>query len=246
MKGYQRPVNGVMVIWRNIRDMQQLIHIVDDDTHIRDVIRFALSDAGYKTKDAANGNQALVNLGKLPADLIVLDVGMPELDGFQTCKEIRKSSDVPILFLTARNDEIDRVLAFELGGDDYLSKPFSPRELVLRVGAILKRGRQESSTNIIMADLNINEARHSALLKGIDMGLTAREFKLLNVLANRPDHVFSKTNLMRQVYGETIYVADRTLDSHVRNLRAKARELGCDDIVATVHGIGLKLGTCQC
>lgn len=226
--------------------MPQLIHIVDDDAHIRDVIRFALEDAGYKTQDAANGNQALANFSKTPADLIVLDISMPELDGFQTCKEIRKSSNVPILFLTARNDEIDRVLAFELGGDDYLAKPFSPRELVLRVGAILKRGKPNDTTDITVADLNIDEARHLALLKGSDLELTAREFSLLNILAKRPDQVYSKASIMSQVYGETIFVADRTLDSHVRNLRAKARKLGCDDIVATVHGVGLKLGKCLC
>ena len=226
--------------------MPHLIHIVDDDAHIRDVIRFALEDAGYKTQDAANGNQALANFSKAPADLIVLDISMPELDGFQTCKEIRKSSNVPILFLTARNDEIDRILAVELGGDDYLAKPFSPRELVLRIGAILKRGKPSDTTNIVVADLNIDEARHLALLKGSDLELTAREFSLLNVLAKRPDQVFSKPSIMSQVYGETIFVADRTLDSHVRNLRAKARKLGCDDIVATVHGVGLKLGKCLC
>ena len=226
--------------------MLQKIHIVDDDEHIRDVIRFALQDAGYETIDAANGNQALINLAKTAADLVILDIGMPELDGFQTCKEIRKKSVVPVLFLTARNDEIDRILAFELGGDDYLSKPFSPRELVLRVRAILKRGKPQQEQKIAVADLCLEENKHLATLKGLPLELTAREFALLNALAKHPDQVFSKAALMAQVYGETIYVADRTLDSHVRNLRAKARNLGCDDIIATVHGVGLKLGGCKC
>jgi len=226
--------------------MAQKIHIVDDDEHIRDVIRFALREAGYETLDATNGNQALVNMAKTAADLVILDIGMPEMDGFQTCKEIRKTSAVPILFLTARNDEIDRILAFELGGDDYLSKPFSPRELVLRVTAILKRGKPQGAEMISVGDLSLEASKHLVTLKGVAMDLTAREFSLLNALAKHPDQVFPKAVLMTQVYGENIYVADRTLDSHVRNLRAKARALGCGDIIATVHGVGLKLGACKC
>lgn len=226
--------------------MAQKIHIVDDDEHIRDVIRFALQDAGYETMDAANGSQALINLAKSTADLIILDIGMPEMDGFQTCKGIRKKSAVPILFLTARNDEIDRILAFELGGDDYLSKPFSPRELILRIAAILKRGIPQSSLKVSVADLCLEESKHLATLKGVALELTAREYALLNTLAKHPDQVFPKAAIMAQVYGESIYVADRTLDSHVRNLRAKARVLGCNDIIATVHGVGLKLGGCKC
>jgi two-component system OmpR family response regulator len=235
-----------MVNGKDINIMSNFIHIVDDDAHIRDVIRFALEDAGYNVQEASNGNQALINISKSSADLIVLDIGMPEMDGFQACKEIRKSSDVPILFLTARNDEIDRVLAFEFGGDDFLSKPFSPRELVLRVGAILKRGKTIDRPDVIVSDLSIDDGKHSALLNGDDIGLTAREFKLLNILAKSPNQVFSKASLMRHVYGENIFVADRTLDSHVRNVRAKARKLGYDDIIKTVHGVGLKLGTCTC
>lgn len=226
--------------------MAQKIHIVDDDEHIRDVIRFALQDAGYETVDAVNGNQALLHLSKAPADLVILDIGMPEMDGFQTCKEIRKTLSVPILFLTARNDEIDRILAFELGGDDYLSKPFSPRELVLRVAAILKRGKPQAKSKISIADLCLEPSKHLVTLKNMPLDLTAREFTLLTALAKRPDQVFPKASLMAQVYGETIFVADRTLDSHVRNLRAKARKLGCDDIIATVHGVGLRLGNCKC
>ncbi|MGB7270310.1 MAG: response regulator transcription factor [Albidovulum sp.] len=226
--------------------MPHEIHIVDDDAHIRDVIRFALRDAGYQIQEAANGNQALANLAKHAADLVILDVGMPELDGFQTCKEIRKTSNVPILFLTARNDEIDRVLAFELGGDDYLSKPFSPRELVLRIGAILSRGKSEIGSKLSIGNLTLEDSKHLATLKGRPLSLTPREFALLSVLAKSPDQVFMKANIMAQIYGNNIFVADRTLDSHVRNLRAKAREFGCDDIVTTVHGVGLKLGRCLC
>lgn len=229
-----------------VSGMANRVLIVDDDAHIRDVIRFALEEAGLETEDAANGNQALISMSKSAADLVVLDIGMPEMDGFQTCKEIRKSSNVPILFLTARNDEIDRVLAFELGGDDYLSKPFSPRELVLRVQAILKRGKAASVSKVMVGDLTLEEDKHLAILKGTRLELTAREFTLLNVLAKHPDQVFPKARVMAHVYGETVFVADRTLDSHVRNLRAKARSLGCEDIVATVHGVGLKLGSCLC
>lgn len=226
--------------------MVQRIQIVDDDAHIRDVIRFALEDAGFATVDAENGNQALLHLAKQPSDLVVLDIGMPELDGFQTCREIRKTSNVPILFLTARNDEIDRVLAFELGGDDYLSKPFSPRELVLRVHAILKRGKADNNSTLSVGDLVLDKDRHLATLAGQDLALTAREFALLFALASHPDHVLPKARLMAKVYGDHTYVADRTLDSHIRNLRAKARTAGCADIIATVHGVGMKIGGCLC
>ena len=226
--------------------MNKRILIVDDDPHIRDVIRFALDDAGFETKEACNGNKAILNLAQFKAHLIVLDIGMPGLDGFQTCRAIRKNSDVPILFLTARNDEIDRVLAFELGGDDYVSKPFSPRELVLRVNAILKRGKPAANPTVTIGDLVLDHSSFGATLDGQPLQLTSREFTMLTALAKRPNQVFPKPHLMRMVYGDHIFVADRTLDSHVRNLRAKARELGCDDIVTTVHGIGLRLGKCTC
>ncbi|PIB26152.1 two-component system response regulator CreB [Amylibacter kogurei] len=220
--------------------------IVDDDVHIRDVLKFALGDAGFSVVEAANGNQALGVVKRAVPELIILDIGMPEMDGLEMCRELRKTSQVPILFLTARNDEIDRILAFELGGDDYLSKPFSPRELVLRVKAILKRGSEPIAQTVSTGDLVVEQETHRATLNGKSLELTAREFSLLNPLAQNPGRIFTKGQLMAHIYGENIYVENRTLDSHVRNLRAKARALGCDDLVVTAHGIGFRLGDCVC
>ncbi|MCL4117382.1 UNVERIFIED_CONTAM: hypothetical protein GTU68_058693 [Idotea baltica] len=224
----------------------QNILIVDDDIHIRDVLTFALKDAGFSVSEANNGQRGLLMLNREKSDLVILDIGMPEMDGLEMCKELRKLSDVPVLFLTARNDEIDRILAFELGGDDYLSKPFSPRELILRVKAILKRGQEPQRQIITQGDLCLDQDSHRATLDGDEMELTAREFSLLYPLAKNPERVFSKSQIMAHVYGENIYVENRTLDSHVRNLRAKARKLGCENLIDTVHGIGFRLGNCSC
>ncbi|GHA58119.1 DNA-binding response regulator [Amylibacter ulvae] len=220
--------------------------IVDDDIHIRDVLKFALADAGFSVSEASNGSQGLLAADRGKPDLVILDIGMPEMDGLEMCKELRKTSNVPILFLTARNDEIDRILAFELGGDDYLSKPFSPRELVLRVKAILKRGNDPVKKQMSTGDLVVEQETHRATLNGKLLELTPREFSLLNPLAQSPERIFTKSQLMAHIYGENIYVENRTLDSHVRNLRAKARGLGCDDLIVTAHGIGFRLGDCTC
>ena len=180
-------------------------------------------------------------------DLVVLDVGMPEMDGFETCKVIRKSSDMPILFLTARDDEIDRVLGFELGGDDYVSKPFSPRELVLRIRAILSRhqGAQRPPERLTHGDLWMDPDSHSARLGDEALKLTGIEFGLLAALAKAPERVLSRQQLIEAVYGNNTHLSGRTVDSHIRNIRAKAAILGYDEVVETVHGVGIKLGACQ-
>jgi two-component system OmpR family response regulator len=230
------------------KQMQDRVLIVDDDAHIREVIKFALEDSGYAVAEAARGLSALTAMRNQAFDLILLDIGMPEMDGFETCKAIRRDNTVPIVFLTARDDEIDRVLGFELGADDYVSKPFSPRELVLRVKAILKRSGDTAPVNVEtrLGVLSLNAEAYSACIQGQDMGLTAREFALLSCMATTPTRVFSKIALIDHVYGNNIYLSDRTVDSHIRNLRAKARALGCNDLISTVHGIGMKMGGCTC
>ncbi|WP_420586123.1 response regulator transcription factor [Ruegeria sp.] len=224
------------------------ILIVDDDARIRDVVRFALEDSGFQTTEAGTGQEALDLFCKSPADLIVLDIGMPEMDGLEACKELRKSSAVPILFLTARDDEIDRILGFQLGGDDYVTKPFSPRELVLRIKAILARSADIKSPDEItlVQDLRLDHSAHRCTLAGAEIQLTGIEFSVLSILAKAPSRVYGRAQLIELVYGHNTYLSGRTVDSHIRNIRQKARAAGYPDLIQTVHGVGVKLGVCQC
>lgn len=228
--------------------MSHRILVVDDDPHIRDVICFALEKAGMDVAVAQDGADALAQFERTPADLIVLDIGMPELDGLEVCRRVRKTSDVPILFLSARSDEIDRVLGLELGGDDYVTKPFSPRELVARVGAILKRvktqpaAESKGQTKIERGRLKLDAERFDVRYAGAAVPLTALEFSILRLLASRPGIVFSRDQIMDSAYPGNVHVSDRTIDSHIRNVRAKFAAAGCEAIIETVHSIGFRLG----
>ncbi|MEZ6023718.1 MAG: response regulator transcription factor [Hyphomonadaceae bacterium] len=227
--------------------MNHRILVVDDDPHIRDVICFALEKAGMSVAAAGDGAEALAQFERTPADLIVLDIGMPEVDGLEVCRRVRKQSDVPILFLSARSDEIDRVLGLELGGDDYVTKPFSPRELVARVGAILKRSKSapaaaESDGLIERGRLRLDPERFDVKFAGAPVQLTALEFSILRMLATRPGIVFSRDRIMDSAYTNNVHVSDRTIDSHIRNIRAKFAAVGCASIIDTVHGVGFRLG----
>jgi len=231
--------------------MAPRILVVDDDSHIRDVICFALEKAGMSTVTARDGVQALDAFRCQPAELVVLDIGMPEMDGLEVCRQLRRSSEVPILFLSARDDEIDRVLGLEMGGDDYVTKPFSPRELVARVNVILKRVRQgqrrESEADAILSwgGLCLDTGAHAARFAAQELTLTAIEFAILRTLIARPRQVFSREQILESAYGGAIHVADRTIDSHVRNIRAKLAKAGCDNAIETVHGVGFRLGRCE-
>lgn len=225
------------------------ILIVDDDPQIRDVLRIALKQAGHSVSEAGDGAEGLAKARNGKADLIVLDIGLPEMDGLEVCRRLRAERDVPVLFLTARDDEIDRVLGFELGGDDYVTKPFSPRELLARIRAILKRTEQGPVTGTVQplthGALRLDPERHQCSFGTAPVALTAREMDLLAHLMARPDHVATKAQLTDAVYGPAIHVSDRTLDSHLRNLRAKLSEAGCDNAIETVHGVGIRMGACQ-
>lgn len=225
--------------------MSACILIVDDDPHIRDVVRIALQSVGYETREAANGQAALTEVARSSIDLVVLDIGMPHMDGFECCKAIRAKSTVPVLFLTAQEDEVDRVLGFQLGADDFVPKPFSPRELVLRIKAILARGKPLVDNILRHGDLTLHPSAHHCTLGEEVMALTAREFAVLELLLRSPQQVFDRNQLISGVYGPNSDLSGRTLDSHVRNLRAKATALGCDDLIATIHSVGLKLGSCR-
>ena len=229
--------------------MDRSILVVDDDPHIRDVIRFALGKAGHATRVARDGDEALAEFGREPPRLIVLDVGLPGVDGLEVCRRVRRTSDVPILFLSSRDEEIDRVLGLEIGGDDYVTKPFSPRELVARVGIILRRTeapRPAPAEEGILrrGRLMLDPPRHTATFDGAAVALTAVEFAILRALAVRPGYVLDRDRLMDAAYGGRVTVSDRTIDSHVRNVRAKLAALGCADGVETVHGVGFRLGPC--
>jgi len=223
------------------------ILIVDDDPHIRNVLCIALRQAGMDVEEAGDGAEGLSKGGKDRFDLIVLDIGLPEMDGLEVCRKLRAVSQTPILFLTARDEEIDRILGFELGGDDYVTKPFSPRELVARIKAILKRsqGTRQDVIKLSHGALVLDPSRHVCEVAGQTVTLTAREMGILSHLMVRPDQVIARPALTDAVYGTNIHISDRTLDSHLRNLRAKLGRAGCDDAIETVHGVGVRMGPCR-
>ncbi|WP_298240958.1 response regulator transcription factor [uncultured Bradyrhizobium sp.] len=231
--------------------MAHRILIVDDEGHIREVIRVALKKAGMDVIEARDGKEALLRVAADKPDLIVLDIGMPEFDGLDVCREVRKVSDVPILFLSARDEEIDRILGLEIGGDDYVTKPFSPRELVARVNVILRRlsprngDAKAGPAALVQGGLLIDPEQHVATFAGTPLKLTAIEFGILRAFLTRPTSVFNREQLMRAAYQLNIQVSDRTIDSHIRNIRAKLAAQKCENVIETIHGVGFKLGRCE-
>ena len=241
-----------MMLLTRLDLMARTILVVDDDPHIREVITYALEQAGMTPVEAVNGQKALDIVDQENPSLIILDVNMPEVDGFQFCKELRKTSDVPILFLSSRDEEIDRVVGLEIGGDDYVSKPFSPRELMARVNAILKRGqraqtpRHQDSSQILKHGLLILESeKHRVSWNDKAVELTAREFAILQAFLAHPEIVFDRDRIIEHSCEPNSFISDRTVDSHVRHIRSKFAELGCESVIETVHGVGYKLGSCR-
>lgn len=229
------------------------ILVVDDDPHIRELISFALEKANYTVSLAKDGRQALDIFTRIPCDLIVLDINMAEMDGLECCREIRKISDIPILFLSSRDEEIDRILGLEMGGDDYVTKPFSPRELVARIKAILKRSNQAQSASVVKRQqlsvfthglLVLDREQHSVYWNQQSLALTAIEFAMLLQLIQQPRRVFSREQIMSGSYQDNIHVSDRTIDSHIRHIRQKFVAVGCQAIIETQHGVGYKLSPC--
>ena len=230
--------------------MPTRILIVDDDAHIREVAQFALEKAGLEVVEAGDGQQALELFYRSRPDLVILDITMPEMDGFSVCREIRKSAETPILFLSSRADEVDRVVGLEIGGDDYVTKPFSPRELVARVQVILKRTRARPVGATDVKELQhgsvrLDVAAHTAYVKDRKVLLTATEFALLKTFLRNPERVLSREQLISAAYDADISVSDRTIDSHIRHVRGKYSRAGCDEVIETVHGVGYKLGPCR-
>ncbi|MEJ2608924.1 MAG: response regulator transcription factor [Candidatus Thiodiazotropha sp.] len=231
--------------------MSKNILAVDDDPHILEVIQFALEKSGMGVITAFDGTQALQQLALHPIDLIVLDINMPEMDGLTCCREIRKTQDTPILFLSSRDDEIDRILGLEIGGDDYVTKPFSPRELVARISAILKRTQPASSTSVQEKSqfqyhkLKLNSLQHMVWWDEMPVELTATEFAILTLFLTSPQQVFERDQIMNRAYPGQVYVSHRTIDSHIRHIRKKFTEMGAPTLITTVHGVGYKLSDCR-
>jgi two-component system OmpR family response regulator len=228
--------------------MGKKILVVDDDPHIREVVQFALERAGFEVSEAGDGHRALEIFRRSTPDLLILDITMPEMDGLAVCREIRKTSDLPILFLSSRSDEVDRVVGLEIGGDDYVTKPFSPRELVARVQIILKRTQQKPATltekKLSRGSLMLDIEGHACFCRDRVILLTATEFAILKTLLERPDRVYTRDELMDRAYKDNLTVSDRTIDSHIRHIRGKCANAGCKSVIETVHSIGYKLGSC--
>ena len=225
--------------------MPKTILIADDEPNIRDVVRFALNSAGFECDEAHDGQMALEMFDADRHALVILDIKMPHTDGLEVCRIIRQTSDVEIILLSSLDDEIDRVVGLELGADDYVTKPFSPRELVARVKARLrKRGapsRDPTSEPVThIGNLTIDERQFAVRWSDVTIPLTAKEFALLLVLAKSPGRVFSRSQLMRSAYGDGTIVSERTIDSHIRRIRARFAEVGTEAI-DTAHGFGYRL-----
>jgi two-component system OmpR family response regulator len=217
------------------------ILLVDDDPSLREVVRYALDRAGFEVIEAGDGRAAIERFGRSAVDLVVLDVLMPEMDGLEVCRAIRKTSQVPIVFLSSRGEEVDKVLGLEMGGDDYVQKPFSPRELVSRIRAVLRRTRPAAEqTAVEAAGVRLDCEAFRAWAGETEISLTVTEFRILEVLVRRPGRVFTRDELVQRAYDGPHHVSDRTLDSHMRRIRQKLREGGLDPI-ETVHGLGFRL-----
>jgi DNA-binding response OmpR family regulator len=224
--------------------MRQKILIVDDEENILDLIDYNVRNAGYETKKASDGREGLNIFEKDEFDLVILDVMLPFVDGFELLKIIRKKSNVPVLMLTAKTEELDRVLGLELGADDYLVKPFSIRELLARIKAILRRTsdfQETENEKIVSKDIVLDLNGYKAFIGNNEVRLTMKEFELLKYLMQNKGRVFTRENLLNNIWGYDYYGDSRTVDVHIRHLRSKIEEnLGENRYIKTIRGIGYK------
>lgn len=226
--------------------MPEQILIVEDEPSIADNIVYALSTEGYQAHWRASGGEGLAVLATTAIDLVILDVGLPDMNGFELARQIRQRFEVPIIFVTARSDEVDRVVGLEIGGDDYVVKPFSPRELTARVRAVLRRtsGRTTRTGNCESAvhPLQVDEIRRLITLHGHPLDLSRYEYLLLRLLIRNPGRVYSRDQLMEQVWDSPDMSLERTVDTHIKTLRQKLRTLASDDEwILTHRGVGYSL-----
>ncbi len=219
------------------------ILVVDDERTLVKALKFTLEKEGFRVEEAFDGEEALQKVLAEPPDIIVLDLMLPGVDGFEVCRRIRKKMELPIIMLTARDDDIDKILGLELGADDYLTKPFNPRELVARIKAILRRTgvEEELRKYIQVGALQIDLLRHKVRLNRREVELTAKEFALLGFLAANAGRVYSRDQLLERVWGENYPGDARTVDVHIRRLREKLeKDPGNPELIITVWGTGYK------
>ena len=228
--------------------MKPKILIVEDEPGIADTIQYALRTDGFEPAWCATGEEALARAKESAPALVILDVGLPDASGFEIFKRLRETSDVPVVFLTARSDEIDRVVGLELGADDYIAKPFSPRELVARVRSILRRSQRATTapttagTPSSASPISVDDGRMQVRYYGRALELSRYEFGLLKTLASRPGHVFTREALLDRVWGDDSDSMDRTVDAHVKTLRAKMKAIApLHDPIRTLRGSGYAL-----
>lgn len=226
--------------------MGKRVLVVDDEEDLVELLRVNLAQADYEVEVAYSGGEALAKVAKSPPDLVILDLMMPGVSGLEVCKQVRADkalSHLPIIMLTAKADEVDRIVGFELGADDYVTKPFSPRELLLRVRALLRRAEMvnaESESELIHKKcIELDLARHRCCVSGEEVELTAKEFRLLQVLMTRSGRVQTRESLLQVVWGDDINVTLRTIDTHMKRLREKLGPQGAD-LVETVRGVGYR------
>lgn len=229
---------------------QAKIALVDDDKNILTSVTMALEAEGFDVKTYNDGEAGLKGLQTNPVDLAVLDIKMPRMDGMEVLTKLRESSQMPVIFLTSKDDEIDQLLGLKMGADDYITKPFSQRLLIERIRAILRReslraqgpNNNADATKIMTrGELVLDDERHLCTWKGQEVPLTVTEYLLVKALASRPGHVKNRDALMDQAYGETIYVDDRTIDSHVKRIRKKFKQMDDDfNHIETVYGVGYR------
>jgi DNA-binding response OmpR family regulator len=222
------------------------ILVVDDEAQIARVLRGYLEQAGFAVTTAHDGREALRLARHEPLDLIILDLMLPEVDGLDVCRTLRKESDVPIIMLTARVEETDRLIGLELGADDYVTKPFSPREVVARVRAVLRRTRPgaegAADETLQVSDLVLDAARRALTVSGKRVDLTPSEFEILRAMMRSPGRVFTRAQLLEAAQGEAYEGYERTIDTHIKNLRQKIEDVPRrPEYLLTVHGVGYRM-----
>lgn len=218
------------------------ILVVDDEKRIVELVKLYLEKEGFTVHEAYDGQKALELVSETEYDLIILDLMLPVMDGWSVCREIRKKYDIPIIMLTARGEEFERVLGFELGADDYVVKPFSPRELTARVKALLRRTgvTQDVDEVLKFPELEIDPKSRTVKVKGKEVSLTPKEFDLLYYLAKNQDRVFTRENLLEKVWGYDFFGNLRTVDTHIKQLREKLGRSKVASYITTVWGVGYK------
>jgi two-component system, OmpR family, response regulator ChvI len=224
------------------------IALVDDDRNILTSVSIALEGEGFQVRCYSDGAEALRGISQAPVDLAILDIKMPRMDGMELLGQLRKTSHMPVIFLTSKDDEVDEVLGLRMGADDYIKKPFSQRLLIERIRALIRRGElareresDEAEPTVQRGELVLDPARHLCTWSGKHVELTVTEFLILKSLALRPGHVKSRDQLMDAAYGEHIYVDDRTIDSHIKRLRKKFKAVDDDFAqIETLYGVGYR------